>query len=185
MFNIIRSQKHLQSFVMILLGTLLGVGIGLSLMGMAPGQESEPAQPQARRLEQVSWDAVDHVMRIVVSRGTTGGTGKYKPDKLLEDYELRYDFEENVGAPTMRFKEEVRKFSVSEAVKVHEIMGKISDYAVASVNWWEEGKGEPLDKKKLRGGSRPEEHKAGDVRPCRVSDGYLAQAVEGRGSSRE
>lgn len=108
-----------------------------------------PAQPpKPKRLEAFSWDAVGHVLTIHISEGRMRD-GKYVVEALAPSYTLHYDFEEG-RSPVMAFGAEVRKFSVEEAKRIHQVMEALEKYCTESVEWWEAGKGEPAEGHKER-----------------------------------
>jgi hypothetical protein len=115
---------------------------GLLLLPAAdPGLEKGPARSQRppRRLETVTWNSVDHQLTWVISSGARTNSG-YTP-LTNENYQISMD------RATMTFHGETRGFSRQEAVNVRVLMDLISQYAMDSTVWWDNGQGVRLDGK--------------------------------------
>ena len=102
-----------------------------------PAGNTDPSDDHTpRRLESFTWDSVKHQLTWKVSRGESAGES-YKP-LTTDQYNIDMD------KATMTFAGETRRFSEEEATNVQALMGLISQYAVESTVWWENGEGEPL-----------------------------------------
>jgi hypothetical protein len=89
-----------------------------------------------RRLESLTWNSVTHELTWDVSKGKKDGDD-YQP-QATDHYAIDMD------NATMTFNGKTRKFSTEEASNVGTLMDLISQYAVESTIWWEQGKGDPL-----------------------------------------
>ena len=94
------------------------------------------AQEPKRRLESITWHADTHKLTWVVEHGT----GAYQSFKG----EGKKHYEIDLDAATMTFEGQTRTFTHEEATAVHAGMNTLVRYAIESVIWWEEGKGDPL-----------------------------------------
>src|SRR3954454_24096924 len=96
---------------------------------------------EALRLDSVIWNPVDHTLKWSVSKGAIDSNGKFQGSNQTMSYEIDMD------AAVMSVKGERRGFSKVEAVTVRRLMDMVAKYAAESTVWWDEGQGEPLDKR--------------------------------------
>lgn len=123
-------------------GRLSRVALADSPQDNAPAQDQGKAPTRvksARRLESFRWDPVKRQFTWEVSKGQKEGSS-YKPSSTD-----RYDID--MDKATMTFNGETRRFSEEEAANVQALMGMLSQYAVESTVWWEDGQGDPVDDK--------------------------------------
>ena len=121
-------------------------------------------QEPAKRLETVTWNPRDHKLTWTVSDGTMDGEGGFKSNNTTT-YEIKMD------AATMWLKDEGRKFSKEEALRVHALMNLISKYAAESTVWWEAGKGDPIGAGEDPKVKTPETDKPRPRRPPKAPSG--------------
>src|SRR5437868_3956963 len=113
----------------------MAVVLAGSMASLAVGQDDKPA----RRVESVTWNAIDHKLTWLISQGSVNGSGKFQANDVAT-YVIDMD------EATMTFKGEGRRFSRSEAVSVRSLMDLVAKYAAESTLWWDAGEGEPIDR---------------------------------------
>ena len=111
-----------------------------ALLGTAGYYRPQLQAPEPRRIASITYSPQSHKLTWVVERlspqSSALSTQKYEID---------------LEAATMRFDGAARKFDPREAIAVLQYLAEMEEYAIASVVWWEEGKGEPLNQKAERG----------------------------------
>ncbi|MEB2361577.1 MAG: hypothetical protein OZ929_09570 [Bryobacterales bacterium] len=107
-------------------------------LGCAARAQDEK-KTEARRLESVTWNSMEHKLTWVIATGEKRGKQPFKSISH-QTYTIQMD------KAVMTFEGQQRKFSPQEAVTVHRILDLISKYAVDSTVWWDAGQGIPLDK---------------------------------------
>jgi hypothetical protein len=93
-------------------------------------------EQDARRLESITWNPIDHKLTWTVSAGSLHD-GKFEGSKQFT-YEIKMD------QALMSVQGEDRRFSKTEAVSVHRLMDLVAKYAAESTLWWDAGEGEPV-----------------------------------------
>jgi hypothetical protein len=131
---------------------------------------AQKPERDARRLESITWNPIDHKLTWTVSTGALND-GKFEGAKKLT-YEIRMD------QALMSVEGEDRRFSKNEAVSVHRLMDLVAKYAAESTLWWEAGEGEPLDKdgSSSKVDRKKDEHKRRNLTPLRPD----SEEVNGR-----
>jgi hypothetical protein len=122
---------------------------------------AEKSEREARRLESITWNPIDHKLTWTVNTGAMN-QGKFEGGKKLT-YEIKMD------QALMTFDGEDRRFSKTEAVSVHRLMDLVAKYAAESTLWWEAGEGERLgpDGGSSKVDRKKDEHKRPELFPDR------------------
>lgn len=89
-----------------------------------------PKEPAFRRVESITIDPLHCKLRWTISRGEVHD-GKYAPKGKIENYEIAFHQAEMMHNGT------THKFSLEEAVRVHQVMLEIGRYTAESVDWFE------------------------------------------------
>lgn len=143
-----------------------------ALMLVAAGTTlAEKNDRDARRLESITWNPVDHKLTWTVNSGELHD-GKFEGGKKFT-YEIKMD------QALMSVEGEDRRFSRTEAVSVHRLMDLVAKYAAESTLWWEAGEGEPISKD---GDTSKVDQKKGDPkhRPELLPDRPQSEEINGR-----
>lgn len=99
------------------------------------------APKKAMRLESVTWNPVSNRLTWVISEGRVDEDDNYTPEGRRSFYSI------DVRAAVMFFDGDGRRFSREEAGGVTSLLNHLSRYALESVLWWQDGQGEPVEKK--------------------------------------
>ena len=116
-------------------GMLVALALSVVLGGeLIRASAQAPKKPSFRRIESITIDPQQCKLRWTVSRGEARD-GEYAPNGQTETYEIAFHRAE------MTHDGVTHKFSAEEAVRVHQVLQAISQYAAESVDWFEQQQG--------------------------------------------
>ena len=98
---------------------------------------------QAQRLEKVIWNPVTHVLSWEITEGHIDAHGQYEPERLVGSFFIEPQ------AATMSFAGQREGFSHQEGDHLHDILDSLSHYVMSSTLWWQRGKAEPHEARKV------------------------------------
>ena len=98
---------------------------------------------KVQRLETVIWNPVTHVLSWQITEGHIDVHGQYEPERLVGSFFIEPQ------AAMMSFAGKKQEFMHQEGDHVHEILDSLSHYLMSSTLWWQEGKNEPNEARRV------------------------------------
>ena len=98
---------------------------------------------KVQRLEKVIWNPITHVLSWQISEGHIDVHGQYEPERLVGSFFIEPQ------AAMMSFAGKKQGFTHQEGDHVHEILDSLSHYLMSSTLWWQEGKNEPNEARRV------------------------------------
>ena len=115
----------------------------LLLLLLSPLLLADDQAKQAQRLEKVIWNPVTHVLSWQISEGTIDVHGQYEPERLVGSFFIEPQ------AAVMSYGGKKQRFTHQEGDHVHDILDSLSHYLMSSTLWWQEGKSELHEARKV------------------------------------
>jgi hypothetical protein len=134
----------------------------LLLLLLSPLLFADDQAKQVQRLEKVVWNPITHLLSWQVTEGHIDVHGQYEPERLVGSFFIEPQ------AAMMSFAGKKQRFMHQEGDHVHEILDSLSHYLMSSTLWWQEGKSEPHEARKVDT-VRPPTAGSSRVRPLATS----------------
>jgi hypothetical protein len=115
----------------------------LLLLLLSPLLFAHDQAKKVQRLETVIWNPVTHVLSWQITEGHIDVHGQYEPERLVGSFFIEPQ------AAMMSFAGKKLGFTHQEGDHVHEILDSLSHYLMSSTLWWQEGKNEPNEARRV------------------------------------
>jgi hypothetical protein len=115
----------------------------LLLLLLSPLLFADDQAKKVQRLETVIWNPVTHVLSWQITEGHIDVHGQYEPERLVGSFFIEPQ------AAMMTFAGKKQGFTHQEGDHVHEILDSLSHYLMSSTLWWQEGKNEPNEARRV------------------------------------
>ena len=115
----------------------------LLLLLLSPLLFADDQAKKVQRLETVIWNPVTHILSWQITEGHIDVHGQYEPERLVGSFFIEPQ------AATMSVAGKKQGFTHQEGNHVHEILDSLSHYLMSSTLWWQEGKNEPNEARRV------------------------------------